>query len=206
MSSDKADSPDAGQLTHLAAQAVRAGEDDRASELLRRAIESDPGDARPHVALAGILASGGQMEEAIATMTRAVALDPTFNEARFQLGMMQFTCGKVVDAEMIWAPLDRLEATHPLRLFKAGMLHLAKDDFDACVRTMQAGIAVCRVPSVAKEMQRVIDKVNALPARRGDEVAQPHSNSRERHVLLDRYEEVESARSRLNATSEPKKN
>jgi len=204
MSSGKSELLDAVELTHLAAQAVRAGEDDRASELLRRAVEADPKDARPHVALAGILASRQQMEEAIATMTYAVALDPAFDAARFQLGMMQFTCGKMVDAEAAWAPLDQREATHPLRLFKAGMLHLANDNFEACVRTLQEGIDHCQLPSLAKEMQRVIDKVNALPTRKG-QTTQPRSSSGEHHVLLDRYQGAESARSQAQTATEPKK-
>jgi tetratricopeptide (TPR) repeat protein len=181
---------DTFQLTYLAAQAVQAGDDERACDLLQQAIEADPMDARPHVALAGILASREQMDAAIAMMKHAVELEPTFDAARFQLGMMEFTCGKVSDAQRTWALLDRLEATHPLLLFNQGMLHLAKDRFDACLHALREGIAVCPVPSLAKEMQRVIDKVNALPTR-AIESAQPAAAGGERHVLLSRYDEAE---------------
>jgi tetratricopeptide (TPR) repeat protein len=181
---------DTFELTYRAAQAAQAGEDDRACELLRQAIEADPQDARPHVALAGILAAREQMDEAIAAMKHAVELEPTFDAARFQLGMMQFTCGHVADAQRTWALLDQLEVTHPLRLFKEGMRHLANDRFDACLHALREGVAVCPVPSLAKEMQRVIDKVNALPAP-AIESARPPSTGGERHVLLNRYDEAE---------------
>ena len=49
---------------------------------------------------------------------------------------------------MVWSPLDRLDEKHPLRLFKAGLLKLAKDDFDGCVRSLEAGIANCQVASL----------------------------------------------------------
>ena len=85
--------------------------------------------------------------------------------ARFQLGMMHFTSGKAFEAEAVWSPLDRLDDKRPLRLFKSGMLRLAKDDFEGCVRTLETGIANCPVASLTAEMQRVIEKVNALPRR-----------------------------------------
>ena len=71
-------------------------------------------------------------------------------------------------------------------------------------RTLQEAIAVCQVPSLAKEMQRVIDKVNSLPAR-ARQGAQPLSSSSEGHVLLNRYNEIEPTRSQPNTPSAPKK-
>jgi cytochrome c-type biogenesis protein CcmH/NrfG len=175
---------DAAELTHLASRAIHDGQDERALELLQGAIARDPEDAKPLVMLGGMLASRQQMPQAIEAMTRAVTLDPQFAAARFQLGMMQFSCGNLFEATLAWQPLEELDATHPLRLFKNGMLHLASDEFDACIQALREGMARCQVASLNKEMSGIIDKVNALPSR----TTQTSASQGAQHVLLAGYQ------------------
>jgi hypothetical protein len=51
------------------------------------------------------------------------------------------TAGRAREAEAAWAPLDRLAADDPLRLFKTALLHLVRDEFALCIEGLRAGIA-----------------------------------------------------------------
>jgi hypothetical protein len=122
-------------------------------------------------------------------MAQALALNPQLTGARFQLGLLHFTSGNVFEAQSVWQAFDELDARHPLRLFKTGMLHLAKDEFEDCVATLEQAISLCSVASINNDMRRVIDKVRAVvPAKPPGVLESGASNPR--HVLLTRYDQT----------------
>ena len=122
-------------------------------------------------------------------MTQALELDPQLEGARFQLGLLHFTGGDVFAAQSVWQAFDTLDARHPLRLFKTGMLALAKDEFGDCVAMLEQGIALCGVESINNDMRRVIAKVKALVLAKSAAAEQSNAQSDPHHVLLGRYEQ-----------------
>jgi Tfp pilus assembly protein PilF len=178
---------DADELTHLAVKAMRSGRDDDALQLLQRAIERYPQDGNPHHLRGAILASRHQPAQAIEAMTQALTLNPQLVGARFQLGLLHFTSGNVFEAQSVWQPFENLDERHPLRLFKSGMLHLAKDEFEDCIALLEQGIALCDTESINKDMRRVIEKVRAIVPARAPETLRSGTHDNPPHVMLQRY-------------------
>ena len=79
-------------------------------------------------------------DKAAEEMAHALELEPDLTSARFQLGLLYLTSGRVKEAGSVWAGLDELGAENPLFLFKKGMLHLVEDEFALCVEALRAGI------------------------------------------------------------------
>lgn len=178
---------DAAELTHLAIKAMRGGRDNDALGLLQRAIERDPEDGNPHHLRGAILASQGEFKKAIEAMTLALSLSPQLAGARFQLGLLHFTSGEIPEAKSVWQAFDELDAHHPLRLFKNGMLHLANDEFEDCVELLEQGISLCDTESINNDMRRVIAKIRErVPANPAGTLPQ-ESRNEPQHVMLARY-------------------
>jgi Flp pilus assembly protein TadD len=181
---------DAEELTHLAIKAMSGGRDEDALRLLQRASERDPRDGKPHHLRGAIFASQGETGKAIEAMTQALALEPQLMVARFQLGLLYLTSGNVDEARSVWQAFEDLAERHPLRLFKAGMLHLVNDEFEDCVALLEQGIALCDTESINKDMRRVIENVRtAIPARRPEDRGS-RDRTDARHVMLARYEQT----------------
>ena len=171
----------------LAIRAMRSGREDDALKLLQRAIDANPKDGNPHHVRGAIFASRGQITDAVEAMTQALALNPQLAGVRFQLGLLHFTSGNVVAAQAVWQAFDALDADDPWRLFKTGMLHLAKDEFEDCVAMLERGISLCGVASINKDMQRVIEQVNLAVSARPPATDKPGARTNPQHVLLTRY-------------------
>lgn len=187
-SSRRTASLDAEEFIHLAIQAMRKGRDDNALEFLQRASQRDPGNGNPHHLRGAILASRGEPAKAVEAMTQALTLNPDLVGARLQLGLLHFTSGQVAEAQSVWQAFDDLDERHPLRLFRAGMLHLAKNELAECVSNLELAISLCSVASINNDMQRVIDKVRPLlSTTRTPAVTDPLAQDTAQHVMLSRY-------------------
>ena len=126
------------------------------SHHLKRGIALAPDDGNLHYLLGSLHAQAGWHERAIDEMSKAVRLAPQLETARFQLGLLQLTSGGVDAAVATWSALDALDAGHPLRLFKTGLLHLVRDEFAECIDALRRGIAQNeRHPALNRDMQRV---------------------------------------------------
>ena len=157
--------PDAEELLHLALAAMRENRDDDAIAHLKRGIAVAPDDGNLHYLLGSLHAQAGRHERAIDEMSKAVRLAPQLETARFQLGLLQLTSGGVDAAVATWSALDALDAGHPLRLFKTGLLHLVRDEFAECIDALRRGIADNdRHPALNRDMQRVVGKAEAALA------------------------------------------
>ena len=176
---------------------MRTGRDEDALKLLERASEREPKNGTPHHLRGAIFASQGQPQKAIDAMTQALALDPQMIGTRFQLGLLRFTSGDIVAAQSVWQAFDDLEERHPLRLFKTGMLHLAKDQFEDCVAALEQGISLCGIESINKDMRRVIQKVKKVAPAKSPGPAQPSPEANPLHVLLARYGPAPIAESKI---------
>lgn len=173
------------ELLALALEASRRDDAGHALAYLKEA--SIRADASPQALfmLGSEYAQLGMMDEAKASMERAVEVGPQLAIARFQLGMLHVTSGDVDAARAAWAPLSMLAADHPqayLETFHRGMLHLVVDEFDAAIAALNAGLAKNREnEALNNDMRRVIDAIEHLPGRSPEpsapETAQPRADT-----------------------------
>jgi tetratricopeptide (TPR) repeat protein len=152
--------PDAPQLLNMALAAMARNDAQASVDYLKRAIALDDEFAEPHYLLGAEYASQGLHDAAIAAMQAALARKPELAVARFQLGLLFLTLSRVEDAASAWGLLDVLPAEHPLRLFKAGLMHLVAERFEAAVAALKSGIERnTENPALSRDMQRVIDRI-----------------------------------------------
>ena len=93
------------------------GHDARAEELLRRAVQLFPDSFLPSFSLGAVYASRGRLQQAVAFLEKAVAMDP-IPQAYFLLGSCCYEMGKTS------AAIRRLEETLRLDPTFAGAHHL----------------------------------------------------------------------------------
>ncbi|MBX3625344.1 MAG: hypothetical protein KF892_10055 [Rhizobacter sp.] len=175
-----------------AMQASSAGDMDTAMRLLRTAIHDLPDHPLPHFLLAAELAQGGKMEEAEAAFANSVLLAPAFETARFQLGLLQFTSGRVSMAMLTWQPLVELPDTNPFHRFVSGMAALAADRFEEAAHHLREGMKLNHDnPPLNTDMQMLLDRIaqhtgdTSKAAERDDEESAQASH----HVLLSNYQQ-----------------
>jgi tetratricopeptide (TPR) repeat protein len=173
--SDTLQSLSQSELLALALEASRREDAGRALAYLKEAGARTDASPQALFMLGSEYAQLGLMDDAKASMARAVEVGPELVIARFQLGMLHVTSGEVDAAREAWAPLAALRADHPqlyLATFHKGMLHLVADEFDDAVTTLGAGIAHnLENEALNNDMRRVIDAIEHLPGR------SPHSPS-----------------------------
>lgn len=187
---------DAEELLHLALAASNRNEAERAIALLKQAIDVDPGHAKAHYMLGAEHAQIGLFDRAMEEMQRAIVLDPELDAARFQLGLLQLTSKQVEAAQATWQPLERLGAEHYFVLFKTGLEHLARDEFDACLQCLRRGIASNQangplnvdMERMAKQVQALVDQQSSGPGGGGDaEAADDAASGGSAHLLVNAY-------------------
>lgn len=136
---------------------------ERADALLEAAALDHPRDPRPLLLLAARLVEARQVDRAEGMYTLALQRDPGFAPARFQLGLLQLTNGRVVAAGATWAPLEELDAREPLRLFANGMRALVEDRFADARALLVAGIAENQTNApLNRDMRLVLERIAHL--------------------------------------------
>ena len=89
------------------------GRTDEAKEILRKAIELDPSDSRPHNVLAVLLRSEKFYEEAEQEALRAIELDPDSIAAHNNYGNLLVELGRFDAAEEHYRIATQLKPDHP---------------------------------------------------------------------------------------------
>lgn len=165
-------------------EAHQKDDPDRVSKTQALAV-AFPEDARLQFMLGSTLIGEGRLIEGHASLSRAVELAPDFAIARFQLGLFQLTSGEADNALETWARLDRLADAHYLRHFVDGLRCLVRDEFEACVEHLEAGIRVNgeNIPLNA-DMQLVIARCREIKV---DAVASAEEPTTETSLLLQRF-------------------
>lgn len=179
------------ELLHLALRASNENHHEEAINYLKQAIELAPKNAKAHYMLGAEHAEIGLYDRAAEEMAKAVDLDSNLVTASFQLGLLHVTSARVKEAEEAWKPLDKLGEDNPLYLFKKGMLHLVRDEFEECIATLEKGISLNTFnEALNNDMRRVVN--DARSARDGktpkrDAASEATPPKMGTHVLLSAY-------------------
>lgn len=153
---------------------------------------SYPLDPRLHFLKGSVLAGLQRYDEGRSAMARAIEIAPDYALARFQLGFLDLTSGRAVDAIGVWQPLFNLPEDEPLRIFAEGLTNLAGDNFAEARRLLTKGIELnVENPLISADMQLILDEINdGTPAHSTEPVAVPDQSapSSAAHMLLQQYE------------------
>jgi tetratricopeptide (TPR) repeat protein len=180
---------DSDELLFLAIEASNQRDNEKSLRLLKQAFDAKPTDGRIAYMMGAIHAEIGMYDRAMADMQTAVRLDPNLDTAHFQLGLLAMTSGKVAEAEQAWQALDKLKGDHPLFLFKRGILSLATNQFEDCIRDLEKGIELNKANlPLNKDMRKLIER--AKEAIKGNQTSsQKTPTANPSHVFLSAYKD-----------------
>lgn len=191
MTNTATDGLDAEELLHLALLASQQDKHEESISYLKRAQTRAPKEGKVYYLLGAEHAQIGLYDRAVEEMSRAIELDPGLHTARFQLGLLHITAGRVDQATKTWEALDALGTDHPLYQFKAGMLCLAQNEFEQCAGHLRKGIRLNRQNEVLNhDMSRILADVEKQLV--GVKAADPTPDNKPvggntNHVLLSAY-------------------
>ena len=121
-----------------------------------------PSDARLHFLRGSVLAGQRHYDEAQRDLKAAVALDPDYAIARFQLGLMQLSSAQPAAADLTLRPLQTLPSDHALRHLGAGLQSLMRDDFAGALVQLRNGMTLnLDNPGVNHDMNLLINGIIA---------------------------------------------
>lgn len=184
-------------LMQQALAASQANDVDNAIRLWSEVSQCDPSSPMPHLLLGAELAQCGRIAEAEAAFANAILLSPALLIARFQLGLLQFTSGRIGIALLTWKPIVEADVHSALSSFVEGFAALARDDFAVAIAAFEAGIErnTDNAPLNA-DIRMVIAKTRALESKAlpghvdlalgGGATRAAHSDE---HVLLANYQQ-----------------
>jgi len=192
---------DAEELMHLALGAMERDRDEDALGYLKRALVLAPDSGLLHHLLGAMYAELGMIDRAIQEMTAAITYGPHLRMARFQLGLLHFTSGDLPSAEEVWEPLAELAEDDALRLFRSGLLHLARDEFVESVAELRLGLeANSEHPSLNHDIEMLVAMAEEAIAAQAAEANEPVSPlvveaaepaaAPSQHVLLSGYQGI----------------
>lgn len=188
------------ELLHLALEASGRERYDLSIGYLKQAYakaceEPDDVSMRPEIPflLGAQYAQIKMFDDAKRWMREAVALNPQFDIAVFQLGLLEVLSGEQQAGEVTWAGLDYLPVEHALRSFRDGLLALSYERYGEAIEHLRQGLVtgLDNAPLLA-EMQRILSNVEAQQATQpSDAEATPDGVSpesgAEAHILLTAY-------------------
>jgi Flp pilus assembly protein TadD len=176
------------ELLHLAIEAMQKNQHGDAIAYLKQAVEKSQTNHNALYLLAAEHAQIGLTDRAIEEFNRALAIKPSLVPARFQLGLLMLCNARVQEALSVLEPLDRLPDTDPYLHFKRGLACLTRDEFDACKKNIERGIALNGAnPILSRDMQSILALVEAHSAK--DPSPTPHRAGSDRagQLLLSAY-------------------
>ncbi|KAF0813383.1 hypothetical protein IGB42_02312 [Andreprevotia sp. IGB-42] len=179
------------ELLHLAIEASNRERYDLSIGYLKQAL-THPGDlaSRTSFLLGTQYAQIGMYVDAEQYMHQSIELDPGFEIAVFQLGLLQLTSGKADAARASWQGLDFLPADHCLKHFRQGLLALEQNSLADAEAALKQGLAtpVDNVPLKA-EMERILNNViqMQLTTQANGAADGSGSDASDEHVFLSAY-------------------
>ncbi|MDH5326002.1 MAG: tetratricopeptide repeat protein [Gammaproteobacteria bacterium] len=153
---------DEEELLHLALGSTKNNNTEEAITFLKRALALNPNNANVMYLQGALHAEIGMFDRAISEIEQAVTINPELYPAHFQLGLLYLTRGDAAIAEAKWEALNPLGEETDLFLFKTGMLHLSRDEFEQCIQCLELGIARnTSNPALNSDMEKVLRRAKA---------------------------------------------
>lgn len=188
------ESPSLLTVDELLHMAIEAGERERYDLSIAYLKQAQAREARADVLflLGAHYAQIKMFSDAQHWMQQAVAQDPQFAIASFQLGLLQLMTGDAGAAMQSWQQLDAQPEGHPLRYFRDGLLALNEQALDRAAVALRAGLACeyANAPLMA-EMQRVLSNVEQMQQAQPNQ-AEPvpaAQDGADEHIFLSAYRE-----------------
>lgn len=185
---------DSSLLIEQALAASQVGDTECALVLLTRAASEQPSSGIPHFLMGSEYAALGQIAQAEAAFSNAVLLAPHLPVARYQLGLLQYSSGRVPAALVTWQPLLELGEGSPMQHWVRGFGALAQDQLDAAKAHFERGVQLNldNLPMSADILKivREIDAVQSSPSADPASVASgPPADDAEAsaHFLVTNY-------------------
>jgi tetratricopeptide (TPR) repeat protein len=125
------------------------GNEEKADELIQRATEAAPDEARPFLVLSSYRGRQGDLPAALAAADRAVELDPDDDAARLrkaevliEIGFREDEPEKVTEGRALVERVLSDEPSHPGGLFVKAKLSLAANEFEEAIQALRSAIDV----------------------------------------------------------------
>ena len=150
---------DADETLKLAIHASEHGDAHSAIRYLTELLNIQPDHGAACYFLAMQYAEIGLFERAITTLQHAVEINPTFDIAQFQLGLLYLQTQQTLKAEQIFSGLSVSSHDPALTAFTLGYLALFKEQIPNAIHHFQEGIAVCSNDALSNDIKRVIAQV-----------------------------------------------
>ncbi|MDQ9890638.1 tetratricopeptide repeat protein [Acinetobacter pittii] len=171
---------DADETLKLAIHASEHGDAHSAIRYLTELLNIQPDHGAACYFLAMQYAEIGLFERAITTLQHAVEINPTFDIAQFQLGLLYLQTQQTLQAEQIFSGLSLSSHDPALTAFSLGYLALFKEQIPNAIHHFQEGIAVCSNDALSNDIKRVIAQVenaaqnSSIPKSNNHDIA--HTN------------------------------
>lgn len=171
---------DADETLKLAIHASEHEDTHSAIRYLTELLNIQPDHGAACYFLAMQYAEIGLFERAITTLQHAVEINPTFDIAQFQLGLLYLQTQQTLQAEQIFSGLSVSSHDPALTAFSLGYLALFKEQIPNAIHHFQEGIAVCSNDALSNDIKRVIAQVenaaqnSSIPKSNNQDIT--HSN------------------------------
>lgn len=167
---------DADETLKLAIHASEHGDTHSAIRYLTDLLNAEPEHGAASYFLAMQYAEIGLFERAITTLEHSIAINPTFDIAQFQLGLLYLQLNQTLPAEQQFSTLAITSHDPALSAFSRGYLALFKEQTAEAVHHFQEGIAVCQNEALAGDIKRVIAQIeNAAASAHLASASQPET-------------------------------
>ncbi|HSW06374.1 tetratricopeptide repeat protein [Aquabacterium sp.] len=153
-------------LLQLGFAAMQRDDDASAVVYLKEAADRPDASAQALFLLGSLYAQLRMADAGIETITRALALDPGYTLARFQLGMLHLTSGDADAALVVWEPLRQLAEDDAFRVWRQGLEHLIRDEFDAAIGCLREGLVLnTQNEALSRDMRMLIERIEARESK-----------------------------------------
>lgn len=171
-----------------ALQASATGDSALAMRLFMQAIDEQPSSPDAYFLLGSECAATGDMALAEQHFSTALLLHPQWHVVRYQLGLLQFSDGRLPAALLTWQSLAGLEAGSPLPHWIRGFAALAQDEFASARQSFELGLACNQDnPAMSGDILRILA---ALPEQASALESSASLEEDVSHVLLSNYQQA----------------
>jgi tetratricopeptide (TPR) repeat protein len=178
---------DAEEYFHLAIHANSTGNPHASITYLKQALRLQPENSKAIYLLAVQHAELGLTDRAIKEMQASLAVEPSFDIVRFQLGLLLLDNKRSAEAKEQFLILDGA-VDDGLRVYAQAMVEIINDDFVAAKKNLEIGLSQePKNPALSTLMQRLLEKLSRNDASGESDI---DSNQQANQLLMGAYRHI----------------